>query len=414
MTDVDLMAELDELATFSDDPHALTRLYLSPSHKAAAAWVLARMRRAGMVAEIDAAGTVAGRYEGTSPGLRAILLGSHIDTVRDAGKYDGNLGVMLAIAAVERLHRQGRRLPFAIEVLAFGDEEGVRFPNTFAGSKAVAGLFDMATLTQQDIDGRTHEEALRAFGLDPAAIPAAARKAEHVLGYLEIHIEQGPVLESMDLPLGVVTAISGASRFRVVVEGVPGHAGTVPMPLRQDALAAAAEMVLEVEKRAQAEPDLVATVGWLEAAPGAINVIPGRCRFSVDLRSPSDAVRRRAVEDLERSFRAIAGRRRVGFQFEPFYSAPAAPCAPRLVEALAAAIGRAGFTPPRLPSGAGHDAMALRPFCDIGMLFVRCKGGISHNPAESVRGDDVEVALTVLLDTLEHLAPDAPAMKESA
>ena len=229
MTETDLMAELDELAAFSDDPYALTRLYLSPSHKVAAEWVLARMRRAGMTAELDAAGTVAGRYEGTSPGLPAILLGSHIDTVRDAGKYDGNLGVMLAIAAVERLHCQGRRLPIAIEVLAFGDEEGVRFPNTFAGSKAVAGLFDMDTLTQQR-HRRPYPRggAARLRPRSQRDCPRSPAGLRSVLGYLEVHIEQGPVLESMELPLGVVTAISGASRFRVAVEGVPGHAGHRP------------------------------------------------------------------------------------------------------------------------------------------------------------------------------------------
>ena len=233
-------------------------------------------------------GNVVGRYEGVEPGLPALLLGSHIDTVRNAGKFDGNLGVIAAISAVASLHRRFQRLPFAIEVLAFGDEEGVRFPVTLNGSRAVAGTFDPAALEVRDADGITLHEALKQFGCDPAGIAGVARRTADVLGYVEVHIEQGPVLEAEDLPVGIVTAINGASRFTIEVTGVAGHAGTVPMHLRQDALAAAAEMVLAVERAAQDTPGIVATVGKLEALPGAVNVIPSGAKLSLDLRSSSD------------------------------------------------------------------------------------------------------------------------------
>ena len=272
-----LMARLDELSAFTSEEGWLTRLYLTPAHKEAALRVMGWMEEAGMAARLDAVGNVVGHYEGSRPGLPALLLGSHIDTVRDAGKYDGSFGVVAAIAAVAELDRRGERLPFAIEVLAFGDEEGVRFPSTIAGSRAVAGRFDPATLDLTDADRVRLGAALAAFGGDPAGIPETARRPEQVVGYVELHIEQGPVLEAMSLPVGVVTAINGASRFRIEVTGTAGHAGTVPMRLRKDALAAAAEMILAVERRAAGatETGLVATVGRIEALPGAPNVIPG-------------------------------------------------------------------------------------------------------------------------------------------
>ena len=400
-----LMARLDDLARFTDQPGALTRLYLSPAHKAATRQVAAWMEEAGMAAEVDAVANVAGRYEGERPGLPAVLLGSHIDTVRDAGRYDGNLGVIAAIQAVAELNRRGERLPFAVEVLAFGDEEGVRFPTALAGSRAVAGTFDPATLDARDADGVSVREALEAFGCDPSAIPSIARRRDQALAYVEVHIEQGPVLEAEGLPVGVVTAINGASRFKAEVTGEAGHAGTVPMGLRKDALAAAAEMVLAVERRAAAAPELVGTVGRLEVAPGAVNVIPAAARFTIDLRAPDDAVRNAAAADIENAFRDTAVRRGVELRLERTYDEPARACDPALIEQLAATVEHAGIRPRRLPSGAGHDGLAMAALCPIGMLFVRCEGGISHNPAESITTEDADVAVRVLLDFLRRFRP---------
>jgi allantoate deiminase len=401
-TGATVMARLEELARFTSEPPGLTRLFLTPEHRAAAAQVARWMEAAGMAAGFDAAGNMVGRYEGDAPGVPALLLGSHIDTVRDAGRYDGNLGVVVAIAAVAGLHARGERPPFAIEVIAFGDEEGVRFPTTLAGSRAVAGSFDAAALEARDAEGVALGDALAAFGCDAAAIPAMARRPDQVLGYLEVHIEQGPVLESLGLPVGVVTAINGASRFRVEVAGHAGHAGTVPMALRRDPLAAAADMILAVERRAAGAPErgLVATVGKIEAKPGAPNVIPGSVTFTVDLRAPVDADRHKAADDIAAALGTLAGRRGVELRVEKTHDEPAAACDPALVELLEASVRRAGITPHRLPSGAGHDAMAMAALCPMAMLFVRCKGGISHNPAEAITAEDAEVAVRVLLDFL--------------
>jgi allantoate deiminase len=402
-----LMERLDVLAEFTDEPGTLTRLYLSPAHKAAALQVKRWMTMAGMSARLDAIGNVVGRYEGAQPGRPALLIGSHIDTVRNAGKYDGNLGVLAAIAAVAELNRLGERRPFAIEVLAFGDEEGVRFPVTLSGARAIAGTLEPHALDAEDVDRVSVREALQHFGCNPFEIPDIPRRKEDVLGYVELHIEQGPVLEAEDLPVGIVTAINGASRFAVEVTGEAGHAGTVPMALRRDALVAAAEMVLALERRCASVPDLVGTVGKLEVPQGATNVVPGAVRFTIDVRSPDDAARRDAVVDTEREFRAIAERRRVRVALARTHDAPAVTCAPWQIDQLEAAVARAGVRPRRLPSGAGHDAMAVGALCPIGMLFTRCKGGISHNPAEAIRAEDAEVAVRVLIDFLRHFAPPA-------
>ena len=399
-----VMAHLHELARCTSEPGKLTRLYLTPAHQAAIRMVRGWMEEAGMSTEVDAAANLVGRYPGQRPDAPALLLGSHIDTVRDAGHYDGNLGVIAAIEAVAALNAAGERLPFAIEVIAFGDEEGVRFPSKLTGSRAVAGTFEPQSLDITDQQGTHLEAALRAFGCDPAAIPSIARRRERVLGYVEVHIEQGPVLEEQKLPVGIVSAIAGASRFRIEVIGEAGHAGTVPMDLRKDALVAAAEMVMAVERRAHgaSEPALVATVGAIEAAPGAPNVIPGRAKFSLDIRAPVDADRFRAIEDLTTAFSTLAARRHVRVRVEKFYDEPAVTCDPGLVAQLEAAVERAGVTPLRLPSGAGHDGLAIAALCPIAMLFVRCKGGISHNPAESITIKDADVATGVLLDFLRH------------
>ncbi|MFL5335731.1 MAG: allantoate amidohydrolase [Geminicoccaceae bacterium] len=410
-----VMAHLHELARCTSEPGRLTRLYLTPAHKGAIRMVQGWMEEAGMTVEVDAAANVVGRYPGRSPELPALLVGSHIDTVRDAGHYDGNLGVVAAIEAVAALNAAGERLPFAIEVIAFGDEEGVRFPSKLTGSRAVAGTFEPQSLDITDQQGIRLEAALRGFGCDPAAIPGLARRRDAVLGYVELHIEQGPVLEERQLPVGLVTAIAGASRFRIDVVGQAGHAGTVPMELRKDALVASAEMILAVERRGHGagEPGLVATVGALEVSPGAANVVPGKVTFTLDIRAPADADRLKAIEDLVAAFAILAARRHVRVKVEKFYDEPAVACDPGLLALLEAAVQRAGITPYRLPSGAGHDGLAIAALCPIAMLFVRCKGGISHNPAESITTRDADVATHILLDFLRHF-PGAGDVRPTA
>jgi allantoate deiminase len=401
------MRRLDELAQFSSEAGALTRLYLTPQHKAAALQVMAWMHEAGMTTRIDAVGNVVGRYEAAREHAPVLLIGSHIDTVKNAGKYDGNLGVIVGIETVAQLHADGERLPFAIEVLAFGDEEGVRFPVTLTGSRTVAGVLDPAALDVEDEDHVSVREALQRFGCNPFDIPNVPRKRQETLGYIEVHIEQGPVLEAEKLPVGIVTAINGASRLTVEVTGSAGHAGTVPMRLRRDAVAAAAEMILAVERLALGIEDVVATVGRIEALPGAVNVIPAHARFTLDIRSPLDRVRHDAVNALDHEFRSIAARRGLEVSMDCFYEEHAAACAPWLVNALEAAVARLGVRSIRLPSGAGHDGLAMVSLCPIGMLFVRCAGGVSHNPAESVTVEDADLATRVLIDVLRHLEPAA-------
>lgn len=385
----------DALGRLSEQEGGLTRVFLSPQQREANALVLAWMRAAGMAAHVDAMGNCVGRYEGAALGLPCLMLGSHLDTVRDAGKYDGMLGVVSAIECVAALDATGTRLPFAIEVIGFGDEEGVRFGSTLLGSRAVAGTFDTALLAKTDADGMTMREALTKFDLDPAQYATAAHTPEQVLAYAELHIEQGPVLEAAGLPVGVVTAINGGQRFTTGLTGMAGHAGTVPMGLRRDALAAAAECVAAVERVAGATPDVVGTVGRIEARPGAMNVIPGNVQFSLDVRAPTDDKRRTAVAAIRAEFAAIAQRRNIDLAIAPLWEAKTSPCAPELQSQIASAIHDEGIRVHHLPSGAGHDGMAIIDIAPIGMLFVRCKGGISHNPAEAVTLDDVATGLRV-------------------
>jgi allantoate deiminase len=363
------------------------------------------MRDAGMAAPLDAIGNCVGRYEGDRPGLPCLMLGSHLDTVRDAGKYDGMLGVVAGIECVASLHARGVRLPFAVEVVGFADEEGVRFNATLLGSRAVAGTFKPESLAATDRDGVTMAQALERFGLNPAAIPKAARRRSEVLAYAELHIEQGPVLEAEGLAVGVVTAISGATRYAVEIEGLAGHAGTVPMTLRQDALAAAAECVLEVERIARRTRDLVGTVGRLEALPGAVNVVPGRAKLTLDVRSPHDTIREEAVMDILGAFAAIGERRRVRITATRTHEGRTAPCAPWLMQQMAEAVAAEGIAVRELPSGAGHDGMAMIELADIAMLFVRCEKGISHNPAEAITLADAETGARVFLRFIERFDP---------
>jgi len=403
------LALIDALAGHSDEPGRLTRLYLSPAHRATAQATLALMREAGLAARIDAAGTVVGRYEGMRPGAPALLIGSHLDSVVDGGRYDGPLGVVAGLLAVEAFSRRQVRLPFAIEVLAFGDEENVRFPTNLSTSYALAGRYDPAWLDGRDREGVSLRDALTAFGGDPEQIPRLARRREDVVGYVEVHIEQGPLLEAEDLPVGVVSAIAGITRARAFVAGEAGHAGTVPMAMRRDALAAFAEMAAAVERLGRRREDTVATVGVAQVAPGAVNVIPARVDFALDARAPDDGARLALVEDIVREMKAVAERRRVAFGFEPFMDSPATAMDPGLTDTLAASVARLGVAPLRLPSGAGHDAVAMATLCPAAMLFVRCKGGISHNPAESIIAEDADVAVRVLIDAVAQLGGVASA-----
>jgi allantoate deiminase len=301
---------------------------------------------------------------------------------------------------VEALNRAGRRPPFAIEIVGFCDEEGVRFGATMLGSRAIAGTFDPAWLRQVDDRGVSMAEALRAYGLEAQSIGAAARSRADLLAYVELHIEQGPVLESRNLAVGCVTAIAGATRLEIGLTGKAGHAGTVPMGARQDALAAAAECVLAVERRCSSETGLVGTVGRLSVKPGAINVIPGQVLFTIDARAPDERQRARAVDDLIGEIEAIAARRGVAVAVRKLHELPATPCAPWLMDQVDRAIAAEGIAPFRLPSGAGHDGMAMNAIADIGMIFVRCAGGVSHNPAESITVEDAEIGARVLLNMI--------------
>lgn len=407
-----LLAQADELGAITEEPGTVTRTFLTKEHRIAAQRVMEWMRNAGMEASMDGIGNVVGRYEGSRPGLPALLLGSHLDSVRDAGKYDGILGVLTAIACVGIFHERRVRPPFAIEVVGFGDEEGVRFQSTLLGSRAIAGTFDKAVLDRQDASGTSLRDALIAFGLDPENIRGVARRRGNVLGYIELHIEQGPVLEADGLPVGIVTSIAGGTRANIEIIGEPGHAGTVPMKLRHDALAAAAEIMVAIEARARDNPALVATVGRIGVLPGATNVIPGKANFSLDLRSPDDATRLGAYTDIVAAAQAIARRRGVKITLDRTFESPAVACSGWLMVEIERAIAALGLTRRRLASGAGHDAMAIASLCDVGMIFVRCKGGISHNPAESITAADAETGARVLYEVLRRFQPrEAAAAK---
>jgi hydantoinase/carbamoylase family amidase len=403
------MEQADALACFTSDAPRITRTYLSAEHKAAGEYLIGLMRVAGMEAGFDAIGNIVGRYMAQDPAAPVIMTGSHQDSVRNAGKYDGLFGILTAIACVKDLHARGKRLSYTLEVVGFGDEEGVRFAATLIGSKAMAGAFDPAWLERLDADGISIRQAITDFGGNPDSVAALDRRRGNVIAFVESHIEQGPVLLNEGLALGVVTAIAGATRLRVTVTGLAGHAGTVPMGQRRDALAATSEMVLAVERYCEAhraEGGLVGTVGILEAKPGAANVIPQDVMFTVDVRSGDDAVRRTAVAALRKQFDDIARRRNVEIGTEVFYEADAAPCHPALQDQVASAIAAQGIAVRHLPSGAGHDAMVFPPACPMAMLFVRCgNNGISHHPDETMTADDAEVATAALLHFFENFKP---------
>jgi allantoate deiminase len=354
-----------------------------------------------MRASVDAAGNLRGVHPGASPGSPRVFIGSHLDTVPDAGAFDGVLGVVTAITLVELL--APRRLPFSIEVIGFSEEEGVRFGVPFIGSRAFAGTLDDATLMRRDAGGISVLEAIRQFGLDPGRLPEA-RFAARPLAYLEFHIEQGPVLEDAGVSLGVVQAIAGQSRAEVIFQGRAAHAGTTPMTTRRDALTGAAEWVASVETTARATPGLVATVGRVAVSPGTANVIPGECGLTVDVRHAEDTIRRDALSRLDAAARAIADRRGLTLEWRPYLEQPATPMTPAMVSILERAAASAGSPALTMTSGAGHDAMILAPHMPVGMLFLRSPGGISHHPDETVREEDVTLALATGLNALELLA----------
>ena len=357
------------------------------------------MREAGLAVREDAVGNVIGRLGGTGSTL---LVGSHLDSVRDAGRWDGPLGVVTAIACLATLGQRGWRPRRPVEVIGFCDEEGTRFGAAMLGSLALAGRVDPSLLDVRDADGVSISDAMRRWGLDPARVGEAARN--DLAAFLELHIEQGPVLQRVDCPIGVVTAISGQTRWRVTLTGQAGHAGTVPMAGRHDALTAAAACLLAVERLAAAEPDAVATAGWLEVPNGAVNTIPGRVDFSLDVRAPDDAQRARLLHAIGQDMTSICAGRGVAVEVAATHTLPAAPCGPHLRACISAAIAAEGFAVHAVPSGAGHDGMTLRDVCEIGMIFVRCAGGVSHHPAEHVAESDIEAGARVLTRIIEELA----------
>jgi allantoate deiminase len=398
-----VMERIDALGKLSEESDRLTRTFCSPSMRKTNDLVASWMREAGMTVSEDAIGNLIGRYSGSDDRTKTFVLGSHLDTVRDAGKYDGPLGVIAAIACVQHLHEQGARLPYALEVVGFADEEGVRFQSTYLGSRVYAGRFNEADLKRFDSRGISMAEAIRSFGGDPDKLQSARRDPQQLLGYAEIHIEQGPVLEKKYQPVGVVSAIAGQSRIKVRFAGQAGHAGTTPMNMRRDALAAAAEFILAVEACARAYPGLVATVGQIEARPGASNVIPGEVILSVDVRHQLDSNRTNACAGLQQTANHIGQKRSIDIDWETILDSQSVPCSSELSTMLAKAARQHLMEVTELPSGAGHDAAVMGEITPVAMLFVRCKGGISHHPDESVAVEDVEVAIAVMNDFLQTL-----------
>ena len=402
---IQTMRRLDALSLFSEGGDGVTRRFATKEHRQAAEMIQSWMRDAGMEPHVDAAGNVIGRYQAITLDAPALIIGSHQDTVRQGGKYDGAYGIVAPISCISALNDEGVRFPFAIEVIAFCDEEGVRFNTTLLGSRAIAGTFDMDGLENTDSNGVTMSNALKEFGTNPTEIPNLARNPNSVLGFVEIHIEQGPILEEEGLALGVVTAIAGGTRLSAQITGLAGHAGTVPMDRRSDALTAAAEAILAVESYCSKVPGLVGTVGRISAAPGAVNVIPGDAAFTIDIRAGDDNLRRKALNDIKVEIKALCVRRGVKIEMETIHESDGCQCAPWLIDQLDAAVTTSGHPQKRLMSGAGHDGMAMEYITDIGMLFIRCEGGISHHPAEAISVDDADAGAQALLNFIKNFKP---------
>jgi allantoate deiminase len=396
------LARCEVLAGYTEEPNRITRTFLCEAmhevHQCLGEW----MREAGMDVRVDTIGNLIGHYPAEHKDAPLFLMGSHLDSVPNAGKYDGVLGVLLAVAAVKALG--AKRLPYALEVLGFCEEEGIRFRTPYLGSLAVCGRLDPALLKRTDADGVSLESAMRNFGLDPERLPEAAYSSRRLLGYLEVHIEQGPILDTQNLPLGVVESITGQSRLWLRFEGQPGHAGTLPMELRRDALVAAADFVVLVEQLARSLEGLRATVGGLTVIPGAVNVVPGLVRLSLDVRHPQDACREKANAALLERGAALAKGRGVAFGVDQVEQHAAVPADTRLTDLLAQSARAVGYAPRRMVSGAGHDAAVMASLTPMTMLFVRSPGGVSHHPAEAVLLSDVQAALEVLGVFLDRLA----------
>ena len=393
----------DQLASISSNPENISRFYLTPEHKRCNALVADWMQDAGMETWEDAAGNLCGRYEASDTCAKTLLIASHLDSIPNAGAYDGILGVLVAIAAVKKLNDTNTALPYAIEIIGFGDEEGTRFGSTLLGSRAVAGTWNPAWWELKDRAGISLHQAFIDFGLQPDDIKTAALHADDILAYLEVHIEQGPVLEDQQLALGIVTSIAGARRFSIDITGYAGHAGTVPMDMRKDALVGAALGIAQIENIAK-EYNVVATVGKISCGPGAVNVIPGHASFTIDIRSGDDQLRDQAFAKIQRELDAICVARELSASWQEIHNAPAVVCADWIQEIQASVLCDMGVKPYKLMSGAGHDAMAMADICDVAMYFVRCKGGVSHHPDESVTVEDVALSIEALSRTLEKFS----------
>ncbi len=406
----------EDLAQFTDPGYAekgqLTVTYLTDAHRACAAHLKAQMLEVGFdEAHIDAVGNVVGRYLSNNVEAKTLLTGSHFDTVRNGGKYDGRLGIFVPMACVRELKRQNKRLPFHLEVVGFAEEEGQRYKATFLGSGALIGQFNPAWLDQKDADGIAMRDAMAHAGLDPQEIPKLLRFPDQYLGFIEVHIEQGPVLNELDLPLGVVTSINGSVRCAGEIIGTACHAGTTPMSRRSDAAAAVAELILAVEKRAAQDGDSVGTVGQLVVPNGSVNVVPGRCQFSLDMRAPTNAQRDALVRDVLAELAHICDRRRVLCTIEETMRAAAAPSAPAWQQRWEQAVNSRGVPLFHLPSGAGHDAMKMHEVMPQAMLFVRGQNaGISHNPLESSTSDDIQLAVEAFITLVEQLSTDIDSL----
>ncbi len=403
----------ETLAQHSDPGYAekgqLTVTYLTDAHRACAQRISHWMKDCGFdEIEIDAVGNVVGRYHPAAPDARYLITGSHYDTVRNGGKYDGRLGIFVPMACVQKLHAAGRRLPFGIEVVGFAEEEGQRYKATFLGSGALTGHFDPTWLDQKDADGITMREAMQHAGLCIDDIPKLKRDPARYLGFIEVHIEQGPVLNELNLPLGIVTSINGSVRYVGEVIGMASHAGTTPMDRRRDAASAVAELILYAEQRAAQDSDSVATVGMLQVPNGSINVVPGACRFSLDMRAPTNAQRDALAQDVLAKLNEICERRGMRFRAEETMRAAAAPSAPEWQARWEAAATALGVPLHRMPSGAGHDAMKLHEVMPQAMLFVRGENsGISHNPLESSTADDMDLAVRAFDHVLQQLTTES-------
>jgi allantoate deiminase len=403
-----LSRRIDLLAGVSDEKAATTRTFLSPAMRRANALVAGWMRGAGLSVREDCVGNLIGRTRAPSAGRKTLILGSHLDTVRDAGRFDGALGVLLPIAAVDFLRSSGKTLPFDVEVVGFSEEEGVRFAGSYLGSKGYAGRLRKADLRLRDSKGMTVAQVLSAHNRGKFSAPPPAHSRRELIGYLEVHIEQGPVLESKGLAAGVVSAIAGQTRGMIRFAGHAGHAGTTPMHLRSDALAGAAEFIGAVERFARSHPPLVATVGKICAHPGASNVIAGSAELSLDVRHPSDARRQAALRALLSTGKGIARKRGLSFSFERTQDNDAVACSPELTSLLARSVRERQGKLAALASGAGHDAVVVSAIAPIAMLFVRCRKGLSHHPDEFVAPRDIAIALGIVVDFLGRMAAPSP------